>query len=57
MATKTKLKPNPGSKSYLLRGVPLNLWKRIKIQSAQQDTLIKDWILDAFKWYLKNSGK
>ena len=57
MPPNTRPKANPGLKTYLLKDVPPNLWKRIKIQAVQQDKLMKDWVLEALKSYLKNSTK
>lgn len=57
MPPKTRAKANPGLKTYLLKDIPPNLWKRIKIQAIQQDKLMKDWILEALNSYLKNSTK
>jgi len=43
--------------NYLLRGIPKLLYRKIKIAAVKQDKTLKEWIVDAFNWYLKNGGK
>lgn len=45
------------TKNYLLRGIPNKLYRNMKVAATRQDKTLKEWIVDAFKWYLKNGGK
>jgi len=47
----------PATKNILVRGMPLRLHKRMKIEAARQERTLSELTVTAFDFYLKNGRR
>jgi len=43
-------------KNYFLRGIPKELWKKVKILCAERDITIKSFIIDLIEKEIEREG-
>ena len=53
---KKQVKTKPAIRMVHIR-LPEDIHKKVRVQAAESDTTIQDWVLEAIQEYLKPSGE